>query len=253
MNFIEEAQFLLKSFYYWLMFFIIVAVFLFVCGPYTVSVQKITFSVPIFTTDNYISYVFRYIQEITLGDTDRIFSLTPLSGFTSQVSLSFLISFILTFPILLLSLFDYLWPALFKREKKFLMLFTLISILLFIGGCIFSSVYIVPKTFDFLITYTENIGSSLILDVEQFVRIFIMMTISVGLLFLIPVFMVLSSMFRLINPLFWRRNWRIIILCIAIFSAIITPDGSGITMILLTLPLGLLYVCGLLISLKIYK
>jgi sec-independent protein translocase protein TatC len=50
----------------------------------------------------------------------------------------------------------------------------------------------------------------------------------------------------MVNPLFWRNNLRYFIIIVAIFGAIITPDGSGVTMWFMAGPMILLYVLGIL-------
>ena len=46
---------------------------------------------------------------------------------------------------------------------------------------------------------------------------------------------------------FWRHNLRYAIIIFAIFGAVITPDGSGVTMWFVAGPMLLLYVLGMLI------
>jgi sec-independent protein translocase protein TatC len=50
----------------------------------------------------------------------------------------------------------------------------------------------------------------------------------------------------MVNPLFWRKNLSYFIIIVAIFGAIITPDGSGVTMWFMAGPMILLYVLGIL-------
>jgi Sec-independent protein secretion pathway component TatC len=50
-----------------------------------------------------------------------------------------------------------------------------------------------------------------------------------------------------LNALFWRKNFRYVIILFVIFGAIITPDGSGITMWLVTLLMLLLYFIGMIV------
>jgi sec-independent protein translocase protein TatC len=53
---------------------------------------------------------------------------------------------------------------------------------------------------------------------------------------------------EIVDALFWRKIWICYYsLCNVIFDAIITPDGSGITMWLVTLPMLLLYVIGMIV------
>jgi sec-independent protein translocase protein TatC len=50
-----------------------------------------------------------------------------------------------------------------------------------------------------------------------------------------------------ISPRFWRTNFRYAALIMVIFGALITPDGSGLTLWLITVPMILLYLAGMLI------
>jgi sec-independent protein translocase protein TatC len=44
---------------------------------------------------------------------------------------------------------------------------------------------------------------------------------------------------------FWQKNIRYEIIIITIFGAVITPDGSGVTMWFVALPMIALYVIGI--------
>lgn len=46
---------------------------------------------------------------------------------------------------------------------------------------------------------------------------------------------------------FWRKNFRYAIILFVIFGALITPDGSGITLWLVALPMLLLYFIGMVV------
>jgi len=46
---------------------------------------------------------------------------------------------------------------------------------------------------------------------------------------------------------FWRKNIRYAIVVIVIFGAVITPDGSGVTMWFIAGPMIALYVAGMIV------
>ena len=50
-----------------------------------------------------------------------------------------------------------------------------------------------------------------------------------------------------IDAKFWRKNFRYAIIFFVIFGALITPDGSGITLWLVALPMLLLYFIGMVV------
>lgn len=68
-----------------------------------------------------------------------------------------------------------------------------------------------------------------------------------GVAFELPMVMYAVALTGIVDATFWRNNFRYAIIIFVIFGAIITPDGSGITMWLVTLPMLLLYVIGMVI------
>jgi sec-independent protein translocase protein TatC len=66
--------------------------------------------------------------------------------------------------------------------------------------------------------------------------------------------MYIISLSNIIDYDFWRKNFRYSIIIIVVFGAIITPDGSGVTMWLIAGPMILLYLIGIfLVQAKIAK
>jgi sec-independent protein translocase protein TatC len=55
------------------------------------------------------------------------------------------------------------------------------------------------------------------------------------------------SLTDVIEPKFWRHNFRYAIIILVIFGALITPDGSGLTMWLVAGPMIALYLAGMLV------
>ena len=62
-----------------------------------------------------------------------------------------------------------------------------------------------------------------------------------------PIVMYGISLTGAISPSFWRVNFRYAALLLVIFGALITPDGSGVTMWFIAIPMVLLYLAGMLI------
>ena len=49
-----------------------------------------------------------------------------------------------------------------------------------------------------------------------------------------------------VDSKFWRKNFRYAVIILVVFGALITPDGSGITMWFLALPMIIIYLLGML-------
>jgi sec-independent protein translocase protein TatC len=68
-----------------------------------------------------------------------------------------------------------------------------------------------------------------------------------GIAFQLPIVMYGISLTGAISPSFWRVNFRYAALLLVIFGALITPDGIGVTMWFIAIPMVLLYLAGMLI------
>ena len=85
-------------------------------------------------------------------------------------------------------------------------------------------------------------------SLDSFVSSVFLLTVSVGVIFLLPVVMVLLTRLSIIPHEWWWEHWRGALLTSLILSAVITPDGSGVTMAFLFIPLMLLYGIGAVLS-----
>jgi len=66
-----------------------------------------------------------------------------------------------------------------------------------------------------------------------------------GLSFQLPLVMYAISMSGMVDSDFWRKNIRYAIVAIVIFGAVITPDGTGVTMWFVSGPMIALYFAGM--------
>ena len=172
----------------------------------------------------------------------------PMSAFLSQMIISIALALIVISPFIAFGIVKYLSPALYQKEKAALLKSIIISTPLFIAGCVFSYFFIIPPTFKILYSFTAAMGATPFFTIGEFVSSVLGIILTIGAMFLLPVFMGVLSWMGIISPEFWRKNWRYAFLVFVIFSAIITPDGTGITMMMLTIPLIGLYGAGVVVS-----
>ena len=117
--------------------------------------------------------------------------------------------------------------------------------LLFIFGVVFSYLLVIPFTLNFLYSYGESIGAETFLTVNDFITFVLQFILGFGVAFQLPIIMYLLSLSGLTDSKFWQKNFRYAIIIITIFGAVITPDGSGVTMWFVALPMIALYAVGI--------
>jgi sec-independent protein translocase protein TatC len=79
----------------------------------------------------------------------------------------------------------------------------------------------------------------------DFVTFVLQFLLAFGFSFQLPLVMYAISASGMVDSDFWRKNIRYAIVAIVIFGAVITPDGSGVTMWFIAGPMIALYFAGM--------
>jgi sec-independent protein translocase protein TatC len=229
MNFLQELKRFIKSILRWV--YVLVG---------------LSFLIFVFPLSKPFSLLFfERIKQDLLPTGVELIVTNPTSAFLSQMIISFVLAFAAVSPLIIYSTVRYLSPALYENEKRALLWLLMPSSFLFIAGCFFSYFFIIPPTFKILYSFTAAMQAVPFFTIGEFVDSVLGMMLAVGVMFLLPIFMGILSRMGLVGSKFWKKNWRYAFLVFLIFSAIITPDGTGITMMILTAPLVGLYGLGM--------
>jgi len=100
---------------------------------------------------------------------------------------------------------------------------------------------------EFLYRYGESAGLVTFLNIMDFVTFVLQFLLAFGISFQLPLIMYAVGQSGLVDAKFWRSNIRYAIIIIVIFGAVITPDGSGVTMWFIAGPMIALYLAGMVI------
>lgn len=213
-----------------------------------------------------------YMKDTLLPTGVKLIQTAPGQVFFAQVHISLLIGLICSLPIVIKEIFGFVSPAFDpsknkddsetkeedkdgmtkdKNAKKAFSRFRLFKVispifLLFLLGVVFSYVLVIPFTLNFLYKYGEAIGAETFLTVNDFITFVLQFVLGFGIAFQLPVIMYVLSLSGATDSKFWQRNFRYAIIIITVFGAIITPDGSGVTMWFIALPMIALYAIGIL-------
>ncbi len=250
MTLIEELKIFVKNILHWIYYFVGFSFFFFLFGLKKVAIFGKNYFLPLPTENSFSVQVFNKIRHDLLPPGVQLVVTNPISAFVSQILVSILLGFLFTLPFFIYKFILYLQPALLPHEKKAVLWSLLPFVFLFFSGSMFSYFFLIPATFKVLYPYATIIGAVPFFSIDEFVYYVFSLMIAVGMMFLLPLFMILLSFVGIIKADFWRRNWRYALLFFLILSAIITPDGTGITMVMLFLPLVALYFAGYVFSSK---
>ncbi len=197
--------------------------------------------------DNIAAQITKHMKDILVPENVQLIQTAPGQAFFAQVYIAALVGIVVGMPVIIKELVGFIKPALKENEINVSRSITIPALGLFVVGCIFSYNFVIPYILEFLYRYGESAGLITFLNVMDFVTFVLQFLLAFGLSFQLPLVMYAVTGSGIIDSNFWRKNIRYAIVIIVIFGAVITPDGSGVTMWFIAGPMIALYFAGMFI------
>lgn len=231
------------------------AAFLFLFSAHAVRVFGYAVPVPVFAApgESFAALFFDRMRADLVPDGIQLVVTSPIEAFAAQAEIALVIALIALAPVFLVRAAAFFSDALVPHERRALVRAAVPSVLLSIFGAVFAYLFIIPPTFSVLYGYAAPLGAETLLSVGGFVGTVLGLTAAVGAMFTTPVAMVLLTRLGVVSALFWVERWRYALLTLLIVSAIMTPDGSGLTMLIMAVPLVALYGAGCAVSVRVAR
>jgi len=213
-----------------------------------IQVEQVTLYYPTLDPLNNISaQITNYMRANLVPENVQLIQTAPGQAFFAQVYIAALVGVVIGMPVIIIELVSFIKPALKENEIKISRSISLPALGLFIAGCVFSYYFVIPYILEFLYRYGESAGLVTFLNIMDFVTFVLQFLLAFGFSFQLPIVMYAVSASGIIDSDFWRKNIRYAIVIIVIFGAVITPDGSGITMWFVSIPMMILYIAGMVV------
>ena len=185
------------------------------------------------------------LADLLLQNGGRMIFTGLHEGFFTQVKVAFFISISITFPIILLQIWRFVAPGLYKNEKGAFLPFLIATPLLFALGASMVYYLVAPLAFDFFLSFQMGgIDGALPIEVEprisEYLSLMMRLMFAFGVSFELPVILLLLVKAGFITPDGMARQRKYAILLAFIAAAILTPPDV-ISQILLALPIIALY------------
>jgi sec-independent protein translocase protein TatC len=192
-------------------------------------------------SDRILAFLLRPIRDHMFEGGEIIFiSLTE--PFMVYMKASAIAAIFASAPYILWQFWCFVAPGLYKKERRAGALFIVLGTVFFLVGGAFGYYIALPMTARWLLSLGTQFKAQLTLesafDFEN------RMLLGAGLVFEMPIVILVLSRFGIVTPGFLIRHLRMAIMVIAIAAAVITPSGDALTMTVFALPMVALYLIG---------
>lgn len=196
----------------------------------------------------FIDYLVDYILLKPAKDSGaELQNLRPFGQLFLYMQIAIMVGIIISIPNIFYQFWQFISPALHKRERKYLLSIVIFSSLCFLLGIAFAYFVMLPLALKF----AAQFGSAAIKNqfaIDEYMSIIISVMLAAGLVFELPMISFFLSKLGILKPSFMRRYRRHAYVVIIIAAAFLTPGTDPVSQIILTVPLIVLYEISILIS-----
>lgn len=170
----------------------------------------------------------------------------PMGFFFLRLKISFILAITIAIPIIAWNIWTFILPALYKKEKKLLQIFSLSSLLLFTFGASLVIFFIFPTLMRFSVEMqTSEIRP--LFNASSCVDMLIWLILGFGLCFQLPIILLGAIKIGLISVVKLKMLRPYIMVAIFIVAGLLTPPDI-ISQLTMAIPTALLFELSLLIG-----
>jgi sec-independent protein translocase protein TatC len=182
---------------------------------------------------------------------ESLYFQSPTEAFVVRVRISLAAGLMAAFPFILFRVWAFVSPALFSHERKRILPFALASSTLFYAGVAFCYLVLIPIVLEFLLAYGTPYLNPLI-SVNSYFAFVARLCFAFGVVFQLPVVVLLLSILGIVTPQWLLRQWRYGVLVVFVGSAVLTPPDA-VSMVAMALPVILLYLASVLVAFVVLR
>lgn len=188
-----------------------------------------------------VEHVFNYIRkpiEPYLPQGGLIYT-GPLDKFMSFIKIAVVLGVIITLPYILLQIWGFIAPGLYKKERKYAVGFIGAGTFMFILGVAFAYLLVLPMAFKFLMTFGGEVDKPMI-AIDSYLSFFTQTCLMFGVVFELPLVITTLGILGLVSQSFLKEKRKYAIMVISVLCAILSPPDL-MSMVLMLIPMVVLY------------
>jgi len=169
----------------------------------------------------------------------------PTEALFASIKVSFLAAIIASLPVIFYQCWKFIEPALLPKEQRWgIPLFALAGGL-FALGLIFCNLVILPLVIDFFVSFGMDRDVTPLLSVGTYIDFNVKFLLIFGCAFELPLVITILARVGVVSAQILAKYRKYAIMAALIVSAVVTPDATLVTMLLMAVPLMILYEIGI--------
>jgi sec-independent protein translocase protein TatC len=165
----------------------------------------------------------------------------PADAVWQIFKLSLYIAIVLGLPVILFQIWMFVVPAVNPKTRRMVYWYVAPSLLLAAAGIAFAHYLVLPRVIQGLLHWTTEVHAQATFGIEATINLILLLLLAFAIVFQTPVVMLLCARIGLINSGLLRKYRKYIGFGMLVVGAVLAPDGSPMTMLLLAAPMYVLF------------
>ena len=179
------------------------------------------------------------------GSNRRLIFTALQETFLTYLKVSFFTAFFITCPFILMQIWKFIAPGLYKHEKIAILPYLVLTPILFFLGGLLVYYLIMPLAIKFFLSFessglSTNLPIQLEAKVNEYLSLVMKLIFAFGISFQLPVVLSLLARVGVVDSVFLKKRRKYVVVIIFASAALLTPPDP-ITQIGLAIPLLILY------------
>ncbi len=179
-----------------------------------------------------------------------VFTSLP-APFFLYMKVSFLTALFVAAPFLFLQVWYFVAPGLYRKEKKYVVPFVVMTTVFFTGGALFAFFVVFPFACNFFLGMGSEFKA--MITVDQYFSLALRVILGIALVFEMPTLVFFLAKMGLISAKFMVKHFKYAVLLVFVIAAIITPTPDMFTQSIIAVPMLGLYGLSILIAMAVGK
>jgi sec-independent protein translocase protein TatC len=172
---------------------------------------------------------------------------SPGEAFMMYVGVSLVCGIMLSSPVIFYQIWKFVSFALQKKEKRWLLTYVPVSVVLFALGVLFSYYILLPTGLNYLLKFGGSIVKPMI-TISNYLSFIMVLLLGSGIVFELPLVILFLAKLGMVTPKGLSKNRAYFIFGAVIAAAVITPGTDAFTQLLLAIPIILLYEISIVVA-----
>ncbi|WP_437192047.1 twin-arginine translocase subunit TatC [Planctomicrobium sp. SH527] len=181
--------------------------------------------------------------QATVEQQRRPVTLNVQEAFMTYLKVSIISGVLIASPWIFYQLWLFVAAGLYPHERKYVYVYGIMSLMLFLIGTMFCFFAVFPFVLHFLLNFNKTLEIQPQIRLSEWISFAVFLPVMFGISFQLPLVMLFLERISIFTVNVYREQRRMAILVIAILSSVLTP-ADPVSMLLMMFPLLFLYELG---------